>query len=335
MALYAQASHKREVIKAREYQIRPNTGQDQTVALQKVIRKIQAINHPVTLVFEPGQYDFYYKTATQAPYYISNTSGKEELDTEVKTIAILLKDIKGLTIEGNGALFMLHGKMTSLVADNCRDLTIHNLQFDYARPTMSEFTLTAVTNDYIDVKVNPDSWYRIKDSILYWYGENWDGEKTPPRLFTCVYTPVDSALHFVNAGWKRLTQAKRAAEIGENKVRFYQNKHTGDKLGGAVGDVYTVRDITRDEVGLFLLQSKNIRLDNVQMHFMHGLGIVSQFCTNLHFNHLRCAPRSQTDRICASTADMAHFSGCNGKITVENSFLAAHMMIRSISMVPI
>lgn len=306
------------VIKAADYGIKPGTGKDLTKAIQQLFNKSKEKQAPITIIFEPGQYDLYYNSASRAAYYISNTSGKEEEASKVKIIGIWLKGFHNLTIDGKGALFMLHGKMTSLIADNCKDLRIQNLQFDYARPTMSEFTVTAVKPDYIDVKINPDSWYRIKDSMLYWYGENWDGEKTPLRLHTCKYDPRDSALHFVDAGWDKFTKGNQVVELSKNHVRFY---HPGP-LNTKIGDVYTTRDITRDEVGMHFVHSSNILMDSVQMHFMHGLGIISQFCTDIHFNHLVCAPRSETGRICSSTADMAHFSGCNGTVTVENSFFS-------------
>lgn len=309
---------KATVIKAADYGIKPGTGKDLTRAIQQLAANCSKKNGPVRIIFEPGQYDLYYNSASRAEYYISNTSGKEEIDSKIKTIGIWLKDIDHLTIDGKDALFMLHGKMTSLIADNCKNLTLKNLQFDYARPTMSEFTVTAVRPDYIDVKINSDSWYRIKDSMLYWHGENWDAEKKPLRLHTCKYDPRDSALHYAAAGWNQLLKARQVVQLSKNHVRFYYPGNLPTK----VGDIYSTRDIMRDEVGMLLLHCKKVLMDSVQMHFMHGLGIVSQFSTDIHFNHLVCAPRPETGRICASTADMAHFSGCNGMVTIENSFFS-------------
>jgi hypothetical protein len=304
------------LIRAADYGIKPNKGMDVTKAVQRLIDVCKSKHKRITLIFEKGQYDLYFNSTSNVEYYITNTSSEDECPSKVKHIGIWLKGINNFTIDAKGALFMLHGKMTSLIADNCKNLTLKNIQFDYERPTMSEFTVVEANEHYTDVKINPSSWYRIKDSVLYWYGENWDAEKKPLRLHTCVYSPVDSALHYGDATWFR--KSKRVVELSKNLVRIYH----AAKPNATVGDVYTMRDITRDEVGMHFVHCTNVSMDNVQMHFMHGLGIVSQFCTNIHFDHLVCAPRAETGRICSSTADMAHFSTCNGLITVENSFFS-------------
>lgn len=43
------------------------------------------------------------------------------------------------------------------------------------------------------------------------------------------------------------------------------------------GNTLTVRDIIRDQVGLFILESKNITLSRLQMQLHKWLGIVSQY----------------------------------------------------------
>lgn len=43
------------------------------------------------------------------------------------------------------------------------------------------------------------------------------------------------------------------------------------------GNILTVRDIIRDQVGMHIRECKNVTLEDVGMHYMHGLGIVSQY----------------------------------------------------------
>jgi len=58
---------------------------------------------------------------------------------------------------------------------------------------------------------------------------------------------------------------------------------------------------------------------------MHGLGIVSQYCTDVTMNRVHCAPRQGSGRVLASSADFMHFSGCRGKVTVTScDFSGAH-----------
>ena len=61
------------------------------------------------------------------------------------------------------------------------------------------------------------------------------------------------------------------------------------------------------------------------MHYMHGLGIVSQFSENIHFDSVFVMPRPESGRMIAAFADCLHFSGCKGQIIIENCrFKGAH-----------
>ncbi|PGH37884.1 MAG: alpha-1,3-galactosidase A, partial [Candidatus Nephrothrix sp. EaCA] len=63
-------------------------------------------------------YDLYPESGVKAQYYISNSASKSDSPEQLKTIGMYLKNIDNLTIEGNGALIMLHGEITSLLADH-------------------------------------------------------------------------------------------------------------------------------------------------------------------------------------------------------------------------
>ena len=58
------------------------------------------------------------------------------------------------------------------------------------------------------------------------------------------------------------------------------------------------------------------------MHYMHGLGIVSQYTENVTMDRVRCAPRPGSGRLLAASADMMHFSGCKGKILIDSCYCA-------------
>jgi hypothetical protein len=61
---------------------------------------------------------------------------------------------------------------------------------------------------------------------------------------------------------------------------------------------------------------KNLVFDSLRIKFMHGLGMVSQFCENA--TYINCDLTPAKSRTAASTADFFQFSGCKGNILVEN-----------------
>ncbi|MGM9674786.1 MAG: right-handed parallel beta-helix repeat-containing protein, partial [Bacteroidaceae bacterium] len=75
----------------------------------------------------------------------------------------------------------------------------------------------------------------------------------------------------------------------------------------------------------FIYESKNVMLEDVQIHYMHGLGIVSQYTRNVTMRRVKCVPSDTSGRILASSADFMHFSGCSGKVTIQEcTFSGAH-----------
>jgi hypothetical protein len=109
----------------------------------------------------------------------------------------------------------------------------------------------------------------------------------------------------------------QATETGCREVTF-----TGDFSKGnfQAGNILTVRDTYRDNSGGFINLSKNIHIENVKMHYMHGMGIVSQFSENISIVKVEVAPRPESGRQIAAFADCFHFSGCKGKIIIDSCF---------------
>jgi hypothetical protein len=211
---------------------------------------------------------------------------------------------------------MYHGKMTMLACIECENIRIVNVNADYVRPTVSEMTVEVSGPSFLEVLVHPDSRYVIEDGKLFWTGEGWRHRDGPAQLF-------DPA---ANRTWRvpnPVAAAARAEERGPGRLRLH---YDGLSVPAAqAGQVFQMRDGIRDQVGAFLCRSRNIVWKNVGMHFMHGLGIVGQFCENLLFERLTLAPRPETGRTVAAFADFLHFSGCRGKISVVNGhFEGAH-----------
>ena len=79
-------------------------------------------------------------------FYCSNTAKKHENPDGTRYSALYLDGKKNITIEGNGATLLVHGKMTPLLFNNCENITIKNLTIDYACPTMAEFKVLSNEN---------------------------------------------------------------------------------------------------------------------------------------------------------------------------------------------
>lgn len=304
-------AQQKDTVRVSDFGVHPYTYENCIVRLQEAISECKRSGARV-LSFEKGRYDIWPEGAARREYFISNTSTEQECPSKVKTIGLLFEEMKNLTVEGNGATLMFHGKMTTVALERCENLIFKDLHVDFERPAGSEMTFTRAEGDEVEVSVHRDTRYEIVNGRMNLFGEGWRSNKNH-----CIeYNPVDSTFRY-SQGWNVLSVAE-AGEIVPNVVRF----RVPEGFHPKVGNTLTIRDIIRDQVGWFILECRDITLSRVQMHYMHGLGIVSQYTRNITMDGVKCMPREGSGRLLAASADMMHFSGCSGKVKIDGCYFA-------------
>jgi len=309
----------RAVFRLEDFGARPDSGLDATVAMRRAIAAASATGRPALLACTPGRYDFYPAEATKAPYFITNTASETENPDITKTIGIYLKDVRDLTIDGCCALFVFHGKQTMLALDGCERVAIRRLHMDYASPTVTEAKVTGVGADWLALEAHPDSRYEIDGGRLNWTGEGWRFQGGPMQAFDPARDTTWRIDNLIEA-------ASSAEEEGPGRILLrFDPAGTRALSGIEPGFVLQCRDGIRDQVGVFLLDSRDVAMEEVGLHFMHGLGVVGQYSERLTFSRLTLAPRPETGRTVAAFADFIHLMGCKGKISITDSlFSGAH-----------
>lgn len=264
---------------------------------------------PITVQFAPGKYNFYPQNAFKRKFHISNTNDAPD---SLKAIAFYLLNSEFINIKANGADVVFRGKVMEMCIDNCKNIIIDGISFDYHRPTVSELKVISANNHSVDVKIHVDSKYKIVDSSLVWIGEGW--QHKAKSLWQSL-NPNTQRLRRQNISVNNM----RFSELSENRVRIHFDKNPEFEEGL----IYQNRDTFRDYSAIFMRRSKNILWKNVNIYFMHGMGFVSQFCENITYDSLYVGPRKEKGRTCAAWADILHFSSCKGKIEVKNSYLSS------------
>ena len=120
-AVTTAATARRTEIRMADYGIVPGTGQDLTPALNRALAAIKAAEgggRNVTLSFEPGQYHFHDDEAARKTYYVSNHD-----QNHPKPTVFALEGWYGLTVEGNGAEFLFHGRLIPFALNGTTDCT--------------------------------------------------------------------------------------------------------------------------------------------------------------------------------------------------------------------
>ena len=87
-----------------------------------------------------------------------------------------------------------------------------------------------------------------------------------------------------------------------------------------------MRTYERPAPGLFLAHNVNTRLENIQIHYAEGMGLLAQLCENITLDHFSVCLRGENDtRYFTTQADATHFSGCKGKIISCNGLYEGMM----------
>ncbi|MBQ4048078.1 MAG: hypothetical protein IJC93_06890 [Clostridia bacterium] len=249
-------------------------------------------------------------------YYCSNSAKQHENPTGRRYSALYIKEKKQITIDGNGATLLVHGKMTPLLFDRCKDITVKNLTIDYAVPTMTEFTIVENSGGDCILRMNPDCLFRVDGNQLCWLGEPdkngipyWEEYHLGRGRYFKLYDPQTEKCRDFNKADLAFTAVE---QIDAQTVRV---RLANPDAFFPAGHVMQTRSIVRDQVGSLFQRCKNLRFENLRVKFMHGLGMVSQFCENVAFVDGDFTPAE--GRTIASTADFFQFSGCRGQLLIE------------------
>lgn len=296
--------------------LKPDTHKNASPVLQKALSKIKAEckdGEAVILRFSEGRYDFHEKGAAVREYYISNHD-----QDNPKKVGIALEDMKNLTLDGQGAQFVFHGRMLPVSLLRSENCSLKNFSIDFENPHIAQVKILENTPQE-GIVFEPASWvkYRIaKDSIFEAYGEGWTLKHSWGIAFDgdtkhLVYNTSDIGC-----------PTKGASEIAPRRIRA---PHWKDARF-VPGTVVAMRGWGRPTPGIFLSHDLNTTLENIKVHYAEGMGLLAQFSENITLEKFCVCLKGEDDpRYFTTQADATHFSGCKGKITSCNGLYEGMM----------
>ena len=259
------------------------------------------------ILFDGKTHIFECAVARSCDIHVSNTHEegndheRERSDSITRNTPLLLENLENVTLNGNGSVLKLNGKMTFSILRNCKNVTFKNFVFDYVTPVVAEMTVIGEGEKYIDCKVSYDSLYRIIEGRLEWCGENFAFKTGVSQIFrpkTGFTWRYPSPIQDKNA---------RFEEIRRGVIRIHFNPKTdgSNPYGVELGDVLQMRDPIREECGFIIDKCENTRFENVTVHMMDGLGFIAQNCNGITLDRFRAFPTFGRTTACA--ADFMHF----------------------------
>jgi hypothetical protein len=313
LTVFYLSSGAQDTINVTDFGLMPDSRENAVRIVQKALEFCKTKNNPV-LVFPKGRYDFWPQYAVEKLYYESNTDV-----IPLRRCAILIENMKNLTIDCLGSDFIYHDRIQPFTVDKSLNILIKNVSIDWDIPLTAQAEIMDVKDNFIDIAINVlESPYAIEKDKLVFLGEGWKSRWNGVMEFdrdTKYVSPGTGDAGCLGSGY----QNYRAQELKYGLVRLNYNF----KRKPAKGNYLVLRHSARDHSGTFIIDSKDVTIENMNMYHNAGLGILSQYSENLTFKNVKCVPNPAKNRILSGHDDGFHYSNCKGLITIENCrFLA-------------
>ena len=285
------------------YGLKPDTGENASPLIAKALQEIAAeVNSDTVRILLPkGRYDFYPEGASKREYFISNHD-----QDNPKLVGLAFENMKNVIFDGQGSELVFHGRMLPVSLVGSENCTLKNFSIDFANPHISQ--VKVLENDtvggLITYEVAPWVEYEIRDSNFVAKGEGWEHAPAWGIAFEGDTKRLVYATSDISVG------SKHVAEIASRKILApWKNK----KL--IPGTVVVFRGYGRPTPGVFMYHDTNTTLENIQVHYAEGMGLLAQMSENITLDKFSVCLRGKDDpRYFTTQADATHFSGCKGLI---------------------
>lgn len=291
--------------------------------LAAVGRALEELQSGDTLLLGAGIHHFYAE-GTQKRYYCISNNDKGE-----KQIVFPLLYRENITIDGEGAELIFHGEILPFVLDSCKEVCIKNLKIDYAAPMYVQAKIVHAQKDYYELQFDKDEFdYRVKDGKIWICGKDGEWEK---EFRHCLTIEMDGNKKSPSP-YKReyITETEMGKDHGflSSFFKTFAYQDLGDGRLGVSGDAgfeYKVGNYwigtfhyDRKNPGIFMNESKGIRLEQIDLYHALSMGVIGQLCEDITLEQVCTSVRKGSKRFLSVCADSTHFVNCRGKICVHH-----------------
>jgi hypothetical protein len=312
LLVFASCENEKKVktLNVKDFGIEANTMQSITAQINGLIESLD--DGAVEIIFPKGRYDFFPDSNYLKPYYETNT-----YDVNPKRLAIFLENKKNITIDAQGSNFVYHGHIQPFTLDNSENITIKNVNIDWDKPLTAEAKVLEANESRIMVSLDTFQFpYEVREKGLLFKADDWEAEWALSQGSWLIEIDQNHIIP-ANTGDNGCVRGKinevKYSEL-EPGIVLMEGEFTKTPT---VGNYLIMRHSTRDHAGMFFFHSKNIKLENVNIHHTSGLGVLSQYCENLEMQKVNVVPNAAKNRYLSGHDDGLHFMGCKGEIIIN------------------
>ena len=292
--------------------------QNMTPAVINALHILQKAGGGV-LRFERGIYHFYEEGTEERFYAVSNNAAG------VKRIVFPLLHMNGITVDGGGSHFVIHGKIFPFVVDDCKNVNLKNIYFDRDRSPHVSLKIRGITESGFDLEIDRQLCpFYVEDGSLFLKKEHgyYSGKEQVFSLHSADRIRVRYLLTGnCTARYDHLPTPYMWADAEETEWGVHLSYRP---VEGAIPCPYEEEerlsffpDGGRENDLIFLQNSEEIRIEDVTIRQTMGMGVIAELCRNVTIKGLRTDYDEQAGGV-TTTADMLHFVNCDGRLEISD-----------------
>lgn len=298
-------------------------GRDMTPAANAAVERARELAGNVIITLPQGEYHFHPGHAVERFYHVSNN------DPGLRRMAFPFIGLNGITLDGAGSTFILHGRLSPFVVDGASDICIRNLTVDVERPFNTQGLIMEATRDHIDLLIDRTTFpTRVEGGELIFEGDEW---KVDDESVSCImeYDPITRApayrAGFFLAKFRRNRKLYGDKMLDEGCCVIHAEELPNNvlRIHGTFGQVcrpgqmLVITHEKRLNAGLFIRDSHNVTMEDVTFHQAGAMGVIAQLSENITLRRVQMVPRPGSGRLLSVNADATHFVNCTGNVMLD------------------
>ena len=298
------------VVNASEFGMVPGVRKDQGPALRAAVSALRRQGGGV-LNIPRGIYHFYPEGALNMSFHISNHD-----QPLIHPVCVPLADLRNVRVEGNGSLFLFHGKVVPLLVMDSENISINRLSVDYERSWCTEARVVKTDDRFTEVEIDKKAYpYEIRNNRFVFQGKGWE-----EGMGHCMAFEKGTGHIIANTsdiGWNGHVEP-----LGGSRLRLDWNLR---QKGIKPGDTLVLRNYNRPHPGCVVYRARKTSLNDVSLHQSSGMALLVQRSEDFHMKGGGVMVRKGTGRVHTAGADATHFSNTRGGIVVEKALFEGMM----------
>ncbi len=295
--------------------------EDITEGLAKLLNYLKTVDKEKTVIFEKGTYYIDSEKCKKYMLYITNTVGDREFSKDetphLNAVPFYFDCLDNITIDGGNSVFVIDGKVTNIAMENCKNITLKNIEIRHKHPDMHELKVVHKGVFSVDFEIDRDTQYEFIDGKVYIFAKDYryaiDNKANNSWWIGLIRSATPNKIKRVN---HPLFSALKIKDLGNRKIRVtYPNTSRFKK-----DDRYYLFDVRRQFAGIFVNKCENVTLKNIKQRFNYSLALVAQDSENITVDSVEFAPEKDSARKMASVADFIQICMCRGDISIKNSY---------------